>query len=189
MATKLGGGVVVACAACCALSVVPALLVGMSILALGGAALTWGAASIAVAIPVAAAIYLSIRHKPAAPSGGCGCVPTAQQDGTAIACTLGANDFKARTDEIRHLARRSLRYASREPQALRLVYEPEARHEVRALVAKEQQCCSFLNFSVREDTGSIELTIYAPASATEAADALFDHFAPELAASKTKEIA
>lgn len=185
---KVGGGVVAACAACCAVSVVPALLAGTSIVALGGAALAWGAGLLLLAVPAAAGAYYLSRRQAAVPSSGCGCASTTQ-DEAVIACTLGAGDFKMRTAEMRGLARRSLRHASRRPLSLTLTYEPEARDEVRALVAKEQECCPFLTFSVREKSDAIEVAIIAPAAAAEAADPLFDHFAPELAASNTKEIA
>ena len=56
-------------------------------------------------------------------------------------------------------------------------------------LAKEQEWCPFLAFSVRERSDAIEVSITAPPAASETAEALFDHFAPELAASKTKEIA
>jgi hypothetical protein len=184
---KLGGGVVAACAACCAVSVVPALLAGTSIVALGGAALAWGTGLLLLAVPVAGVYYLS-RRQTAVSSAGCGCASTTQ-DEAVIACKLGAGDFKTRTTEIRDLARRSLRHASRRPLTLTLTYEPDARDEVHALVAKEQECCPFLTFSVREKSDAIEVAIIAPAAAAEAADTLFDHFAPELAASNTKEIA
>ena len=49
---------------------------------------------------------------------------------------------------------------------------------------KEQSCCAFLAFDLKENTAGVLLTITAPGSAADAADALFDHFAPELAAPK-----
>lgn len=113
----------------------------------------------------------------------------ATEEAPPIACTLGAGDFKDRTAEIRDLARRALRNAKRTPLTLTLTYAPEAVDDVRALMAKEQECCPFLIFGLKQTSDAVELAIIAPPSAQEAADVLFDHFAPDLAASKQKEIA
>ncbi|MFG1423120.1 hypothetical protein [Roseixanthobacter liquoris] len=199
---KVGGGLLAACALCCAATILPAILAGTGLVAMGGAAWAWGGGAAVLAIAAASgAIYIAQRkHSPtpartnarnliaAARSQTCGCGPTGQTD-AAIACTLGANDFKTRAGEIRDLARRSLRHAVRKPLSLTLTYGIEAADEVRKLVAKESECCPFLTFGVRETADAIEVAILAPAAAAEAADALFDHFAPELAASKNKEIA
>ena len=99
----------------------------------------------------------------------------------AIACTLGAGDFKARVEGIQELARRSLRGSRREPLRLHLTYGPEALADVQDLVAKESDCCSFLDFDLQHDSRAVELTITAPISALSAADELFAHFAPHLA--------
>jgi hypothetical protein len=70
---------------------------------------------------------------------------------------------------------------------LTLTYAPEAAEDVRALMVKEQECCPFLTFHLNQAATSVELAIAAPPSARDAADALFDHFTPELAASKNRE--
>ncbi len=197
---KLGGGLLAACAACCAVSIVPAVLAGTTI-AIGGAAWLWGGGAIALAIAAIGAIAYLVNRAPKRRSGqpareliasaqaqGCGCGPSGS-DEVAIACTLDAGDFKERTKQIRDLARRSLRHVSRKPLSLALTYDIEARDEVRALVANEQECCPFLTFGVAEEGDTIKVAILAPAAAADAADALFDHFAPELAASQMKEIA
>src|SRR3712207_1922426 len=100
-----------------------------------------------------------------------------------IACTLTPGDFNDRTKWIRALAQRSLRSATREALALHLTYGSEAADQVRELVAKEQCCCSFLRFAMSEDAAGIHLIVTAPERAREAADLLFDHFAPDLASS------
>jgi hypothetical protein len=110
------------------------------------------------------------------------CRPSAiDNTALAIACTLGAGDFKARVSGIRDLARRSLQTSRREALRLHLTYGPEALEEVRDLVAKESECCAFLRFDLRHNDREVALTITAPASAAAAADELFAHFAPELA--------
>ena len=62
---KLGGAVAAACAACCAVSVVPALIAGTSLVAIGGAATVWGFGIAALAVPVTALYFLS-RARPRA---------------------------------------------------------------------------------------------------------------------------
>lgn len=101
----------------------------------------------------------------------------------AIACTLGSGDFKERVGAIRALSGRSLLRADRKPLALALTYGPEALDAVRDLVAKEAECCSFLDFDLRHDERGVYLAITAPIDALAAADELFAHFAPELARS------
>lgn len=111
----------------------------------------------------------------------CGRAATDDNMALAIACTLGAGDFKARVASIRDLAKRWLRASRRDPLRLHLTYGPEALDEVRDLVAKESECCAFLNFDLRHDGAEVTLTITAPVAAMAAADELFAHFAPELA--------
>ena len=111
----------------------------------------------------------------------CSSCATASNDAAlAIACTLEAPDFKERVAGIRDLASRHLLSSRREPLALHLTYAAEALSEVEELVAKESDCCAFLDFDIRAGD-QIELTITAPESAALAADELFAHFAPELA--------
>ncbi|MGX8013767.1 hypothetical protein ACVDG8_034760 [Mesorhizobium sp. ORM8.1] len=197
---KWAGATAAACAVCCTVAVVPAALVGTGLAAIAGAACTWGLGLLALAVPVGG-IYLLSRRK-AAPTAtfqalmmqdecGCGpsCAPLAENDALSIACTLGASDFKERVASIRALARRSLHHAERTLLSLNLTYGPEALEEVTDLMRKEQTCCSFLTFDLKTDRRAVVLTITAPQEAAEAADLLFDHFAPELASSNLKEIA
>lgn len=109
------------------------------------------------------------------------CASSSQGTALAIACTLDAGDFKERVAGIRDLAARSLRSSHRKPLQLELVYGPAALAEVEDLVAKESDCCSFLDFDLEHDAGAVRLTITAPLEALPAADELFAHFAPELA--------
>lgn len=194
---KLAGAATAAGAACCVVSIVPAVLAGTSLVAIGGAASTWGLWIAALALPVVG-LYLLSRRK-AAPNAdfqtlmvedSCGCGPscdTASDEERPIACTLDASDFKERAASIRDLARRSLRHSSRTPLTLTLTYESKALDEVRDLVAREQTCCAFLSFDLKNNASGVFLTITAPKSAAESADVLFDHFAPEFGLTNLKE--
>jgi hypothetical protein len=197
---KWAGAATAACAACCAVAVVPAALVGTSLAAIAGAACTWGVGLLALAVPVGG-IYLLSRRKAvpaftfqalmAQDERGCGpsCASPAENDALSIACTLDATDFKERVAGIRALARRSLRNADRTPLSLELTYGPEALEEVRDLMRNEQTCCPFLTFDLKSNSRGVVLTVTAPQAAAKAADLLFDHFAPELAAPNLKETA
>lgn len=110
------------------------------------------------------------------------CASSARQnDATlAAACTLGSADLPERIAAIRDLAARALRNSHRSDLTLELTYDASAFAEVDALVAKEQECCSFLDFDLQRLGDIIQLTIVAPASARLAAEELFAHFVPEL---------
>lgn len=193
-----GGAVIAACAACCAVSIVPTIALGTGLFAVGGATAAWGATAMLLAIPVVGVYYMSRRAKPKASSapiaskvlsGGCGCGPSRGGDEKVIACSLDAGDFKARTKSIRELAERSLVSARRDGLTLWLAYAAEAENEVRDLVAKERECCPFLDFDLTQDIKGVHLRITAPAEAADAADLLFAHFAPDAAGKHLKEIA
>lgn len=93
-----------------------------------------------------------------------------------IACTLGAGDFEARVAWIAELNAASLLSHRRDALTLELTYRPQARDQVRQMVAQEQACCVFLDFELREADDAIRLTITAPEGAREAADTVFEPF-------------
>lgn len=85
---KLAGAATVACAACCAVSIVPAFLAGTTLVAIGGAAYIWGIGLVLLAVLAVGRYFLSRRR--AAPKGadfkarilakGCGCGPSGAPD-------------------------------------------------------------------------------------------------------------
>ncbi|NIM42826.1 MAG: hypothetical protein GTN84_15715 [Hydrogenophaga sp.] len=95
---------------------------------------------------------------------------------TAIACTLGPDDLKARLDRIATLARQHLLAERQEGRSLQLLYASAAAQDLEEIVALEQQCCAFLVFELEERANVVELTITAPADAGEFAGFLFEHF-------------
>lgn len=118
------------------------------------------------------------------PSSECcdSCADNARADLTvAVACTLGPGDFNARVAALHELATRALQRSRRDDLVLDLTYDLAAFSEIQDLVAKEKECCAFLDFSLRRDAEGVHVTITAPQNATLAADDLFAHFAPELA--------
>ncbi len=160
-----------ACAACCALPVAGSLLAGVFA---GSALPSLGLGTVEWIV-----------------ENACGCsgstiiaelVETAKH--APIACTLTPCDFKERVNWIRDLACESLLHVRREPLALHLIYDTSAADRVREMVRKEEACCEFLRFDLREAANGIHLTITAPEEAREAANELFAHFTPELARSE-----
>ena len=97
-------------------------------------------------------------------------------DAAPIACTLAPGAFQDRLAWIAELTRDALRHHERRDLTLVLVYDPSALDRVRELVRREQTCCAFLTFDLREETHETRLTITAPGRARIAADMLFDQF-------------
>lgn len=93
-----------------------------------------------------------------------------------IACTLAPGAFKDRKSWIAALNGDALRRYARRGLVLELSYAPEARERVRELVRNEQRCCAFLAFELHEAANEIRVTVTAPETAREAADALFEPF-------------
>lgn len=114
----------------------------------------------------------------AATCDSCGC--SGESDtALTIVCSLGVGDFRQRILDIHALSEKHLLAVSREPLQIDLTYAPEAWGAVQDLVAKESECCSFLEFSLRQDADAVRLSILAPESAAFAADELFGHFQPD----------
>ncbi|CUX66969.1 exported hypothetical protein [Agrobacterium genomosp. 5 str. CFBP 6626] len=72
-----------ACAACCAVSIVPAFLAGTCLVALGAGAATWGLPALLIAMPLAGAYFWARRSagpdkgfKVLMAADGCGCGST-----------------------------------------------------------------------------------------------------------------
>ncbi|TCU68274.1 hypothetical protein EDE08_109327 [Bradyrhizobium sp. R2.2-H] len=181
-------GIGAACAACCALPGAGAFLAGSALAATLSGALQW----IALATMVGMVGYWLFRLAPAdkaANTSSCGC---GSAEKPPIACTLSAGDFKERTTWIRDLARETLREARLEGLTLHLTYAPSAAGRVREMVRKEQACCGFMQFDLRESASGVHLSITAPEDAVEAAHELFAHFAPDTVnfhQTKAKELA
>jgi len=97
-----------------------------------------------------------------------------------IACTLTPDAFQDRVGWLRKLANESLLFSRRTPLSLHLIYEDAVTERVRELVRQEQACCAFLRFNVHEESDGVHLTVTAPEEAREAADLLFEHFAPDI---------
>ena len=173
---------------CCAIPLLGGAAIGAGAgLALGSG---WGGlALLGVGAMVAGMVVLRPGRtvQACAASGGCGCgspsrsgtVASDTDEKPPVACTLTGADFAQRTAWIRQLASDHLGAVRRTPLSLELTYAPAAAAKVRDMVRKEQVCCAFLTFELREAAEGIHLTVTAPEEAREAVDMLFDHFAPD----------
>ena len=103
---------------------------------------------------------------------------------TPIACTLGADDSRDRFAWIAALNRDALQSHEQRGHVLELRYAPHAIERVRELVRREQECCAFMTFGLREEVQEVRLTVTAPESSGDAAGALFEQF---VASSRTAE--
>jgi hypothetical protein len=74
-----------------------------------------------------------------------------------IACSLTPGDYAQRLREFRQLFATSLRETRREPTRLYLTLDPAAarENEVRDLLRREQECCSFFSFSVERNLSTL----------------------------------
>jgi hypothetical protein len=99
-----------------------------------------------------------------------------QRPQTTIACTLSAADYRDRLRQITGLARDSLRSHDRKGLELTLRYDASAVDRVKEMVRREQECCPFLNFVVREEADQIVVSVTAPEKAGEAAETMYDQF-------------
>ena len=70
--------------------------------------------------------------------------------GSPIACTLDIGNFRERLAQIAALNRDALRGYERDGLVLRLRYGAAAGDRVREMVEREQACCGFLAFDLRE---------------------------------------
>lgn len=101
---------------------------------------------------------------------------TPRTDEQPIVCSLAAGDYRERLAWIVELNRDALRQQRRNDLRLELTYAPQAAARVREMVKREQECCAFLTFELREDADATRLAIVAPEAAREDADLLFEPF-------------
>jgi hypothetical protein len=99
-----------------------------------------------------------------------------QSDLPPIACTLTPGDFKARLTWIAEFNAAALRHHRRDDLRLELTYASEARDQVREMVRREQECCAFLTFDVREESDVVRVVITVPEIARHVVDTALEPF-------------
>lgn len=86
-----------------------------------------------------------------------------------VACTLGRDDGAARMGRWQALAAAAHPTASREGHTLEVRFEHGLgiHAELEALASAEQQCCSFVNWTVTEEDGQPVLRVLAKPDSPE----------------------
>jgi hypothetical protein len=84
-----------------------------------------------------------------------------------IACTLTAAQYRGRTDHLADIAQRALRSRERTTQGERLTFADTVSTEraLRAAIAAEASCCTFLRMDLRRTENGLVLDIAGPEEA------------------------
>lgn len=98
---------------------------------------------------------------------------TSGLDWVPEACTLPTAERPLRVAEFDGLFASSVREVVRlEPTRLRLVLDPRVEATARELTARENECCSFFEFTFHGNGGPLLLDVGVPSSRVEVLDAL-----------------
>lgn len=95
-----------------------------------------------------------------------------------IACTLGADDLRARLAWIGRVTEQHLVSHHLDGATLHLRYAQLARRDLERIVAAERRCCAFLRFDLAQEDTLVTLRIHAPADLDLDARWLFAQFVP-----------
>jgi hypothetical protein len=102
-----------------------------------------------------------------------------------IACMLDASDFKDRVAWIADLNHDALLSSRSDDLRLELTYAPRALDDIREMVRREQRCCEFLKFELRDEPDAVRLVVTALEDARDAAELVFEPFPSKSAAAST----
>ncbi len=94
---------------------------------------------------------------------------------TTIACTLTSADLAAQGGRWERLAARAMTGRAEAADGLRIAFRPEpgAEEELRALVAVENECCSWAEWMVEVEEGQIVLAVRATGEGVAALHGMF----------------
>jgi hypothetical protein len=104
-----------------------------------------------------------------------------ENDSTApVACTLTSAGLAAQSDRWHRLAARAMTGRAETADGLRIVFRPEpgAEDELRALVAVENQCCSWADWAVDAGGGQIVLNVRSSAEGIATLHGMFTTLQP-----------
>ena len=81
-----------------------------------------------------------------------------------IACSLSPANYATRKDDIARIARGALRSRQPLPGGARLTFAArgETERDLRAVIAAEAECCSFLHFELDRDGDNLRLDVTGP---------------------------
>jgi hypothetical protein len=98
------------------------------------------------------------------------------QPASAPSCSLDGHAFQERVASIAAFHARALVSQQRVGCRLVLTYADGSGPEVADMVARERDCCAFLDFEIRTTNAGIVLTITVPENQADHADALLAPF-------------
>lgn len=92
-----------------------------------------------------------------------------------VVCTLGSADLAAQGQRWERLAARAMTERTETVDGLRMSLRPEpgAEDELRALVAVENECCRWADWTVEADDGQIVLAVRASGDGVTALHGMF----------------
>ena len=84
-----------------------------------------------------------------------------------IACQLSPAQYRERTAELSALASRALLARRQTPDGERLTFAEgeDTERELRAVIAAEASCCSFLRMDLQRSADGLVLTVVGPQDA------------------------
>lgn len=87
----------------------------------------------------------------------------------AFSCTLAGPAFRIREEEFRRLFARSLeKVGELDARTAHLLLDAQCEAELRELLARETECCSFFEFEVEPTRDGVRLTVRVPAGSEAA---------------------
>jgi hypothetical protein len=107
-------------------------------------------------------------------------ITTGPDDAPAVACTLTPTNLAAQAHRWVRLAARAMTERTVTAHGLRIFFRPEpgAEEELRALVAVENECCSWADWTVQADAGQIVLDVRAAGAGAAALHEMFTDLEP-----------
>jgi hypothetical protein len=107
---------------------------------------------------------------------------TAEQDGgtVPVACTLTSADLAAQSARWEQLAARAMTERVETAHGLRIFFraDPGAEEELRALVAVENECCPWADWTVGMNDGQIVLNVHSTGEGIATLHAMFTGLQP-----------
>lgn len=100
---------------------------------------------------------------------------TTNQSTPPVACTLTSADLATQSQRWERLAARALTERTETADGLRMFFRPEpgAEEELRALVAVENECCRWADWTVEAGDGQIVLAVRAAGDGVTALHGMF----------------
>ena len=100
---------------------------------------------------------------------------TAHDSTPPVACTLTSADLAAQSQRWERLAVRAMAGRTETADGLRIFFRPEpgAEEELRALVAVENECCRWADWTVEAGDGQIVLAVRAAGDGITALHGMF----------------